>query len=349
MATAAEAPAYRALALQARCRSVNAARDRAEARAWMKESIDRLRQQIASSVRFIGPDCRLVVLPEYALTGHPVGEPFEVWADHAAIEPDGPEEEGLASIARDLKIFLAANAYESDPHFPDIYFQACLIFDPSGGTVLRYRRLHSLLTPTPWDVWDAYLDRYGVDGVFPVAETEIGNLACVASDEILFPELARCFAVRGAEVLCHSTSEVSSPAVTTKDVAKRARALENLAYVVSANTGGIEGSPIPGDSTDGKSQIVDFEGRVLVEASPGESMVAFAEIDLGALRRNRRRPGMGNLLSRARPGAFADALGAVTLAEPNGLGEGRRPERAWFLDRQRAVIARLIDEGVIRP
>jgi predicted amidohydrolase len=342
-----QAPAYRALALQARCRSVNGARDRAEARSLMKESIDRLSVQIASSVRFIGADCRLVVLPEYVLTGHPVGEPFEVWADLAAVDPGGDEEEGLASIARDLKIFLAANVYESDPNFPDIYFQACLIFDPAGTTVLRYRRMHSLLTPTPWDVWDRYLEVYGIEGTFPVARTEIGNLACIASDEILFPELARCLAMRGAEVLCHSTSEAASPLATTKDVAKRARAVENLAYVVSANSGGIENSPIPGDSTDGKSQIVDFEGRVLVEAAPGESMVAFAEIDVGALRRNRRRPGMGNLLSRARPRAFAATIGDTALAEPNALGPGRTPSRGEFLDRQRAVIARLIEQGVI--
>jgi predicted amidohydrolase len=347
--TQAETTAFRALALQARCRSVNAANDRAEARVWMKESIERLRVQITASVRFIGADCRLVVLPEYALTGHPVGEPFAVWMDRAAIDPGGPEEEGLAAIASDLKIFLAANAYETDPNFPEIYFQSCLVFDPSGATVLRYRRMHSLLTPTPWDVWEKYLDVYGVDGVFPVAKTEIGNLACIASDEILFPELARAFAIRGAEVFCHSTSEAASPAMTPKDIAKRARAMENLAFVVSANSGGIEGSPIPGDSTDGKSQIVDHFGRVLVEAAPGESMTAFAEVDVGALRRERQRPGMGNLLSRARPAAFADVIASTPLAAPGGLGEGRAPERTTFMDQQRATIGRLIEDGVIRP
>jgi predicted amidohydrolase len=345
----AETTAFRALALQARCRSVNAARDRAEARVWMKDSIERLRVQISSSIRFIGADCRLVVLPEYILTGHPVGEPFEVWMDHAAIAPDGPEEQGLASIAADLKIFIAANAYETDPNFPDLYFQACLVFDPTGATALRYRRMHSLLTPTPWDVWDRYLDIYGSDGVFPVARTAIGNLACIASDEILFPELARCFAIRGAEIFCHPTSEAASPNVTPKDIAKRARALENLAYVVSANTGGIEGSPIPGDSTDGKSQIVDFTGRVLVESAPGESMTAFAEVDVAALRRERQRPGMGNLLSRARPAAFIDVFTGTRLAGANGLGEGRTPEGGELMTQQRATIARLIEQGVIRP
>jgi predicted amidohydrolase len=343
----ADATAYRALALQARCRSVNAVTDRADARAIMKDSIDRLRRQIASSVAFIGADCRLVVLPEYVLTGHPVGEPIEVWADKAAIEMNGPEEESLASIARDHKVFLAANAYELDPNFPELYFQSCLVYDPAGATVLRYRRINSLFTPTPHDVWDRYLQIYGLDGVFPVARTEIGALACIASDEILFPELARTLAIRGAEVFLHSTSEVSSPHVTVKDVARRARALENLAYVVSANTGGIEGSPIPGDSTDGKSQIVDFEGRVLVEAGPGETMVAYAELDLAALRRARRRPGMSNLLARSRFDAYLETYASRRFLEPNGLGAGARPERGWFIETQRAVIERLEDEGVI--
>lgn len=342
------AEAYRALALQARTRSVNTATDRVEAREIMRVSIERLRRQIASSVAFIGKDCRLVVLPEYFLTGHPVGEPMSVWADRAAIDPDGPEIEALASIARDTGIFLAGNAYETDRNFPDLYFQASFVVDPSGKVVLRYRRLNSLLTPTPHDVWDRYLEIYGIEGVFPVARTEIGNLACIASEEILFPELARCFAIRGAEVFLHSTSEAGSPRLTPKEIARRARATENVAYVVSANSGGIEGSPIPGDSTDGMSKIVDFEGRVLVEAGYGESMVASAEIDLAALRRARRRPGMGNLFVRNRFDLYAGIYASARFHEANGLGDGSaQPDRSYFLEAQRAVIQKLIDEGVL--
>ncbi len=343
-----EGPAYRALALQARTRSVNAAADRTEARAIMRDSIERLRRQITASAGFIGKDCKLVVLPEYVLTGHPVGEPMPVWSDKAAIEPDGPEIEGLASIARDAGVFLAANAYETDANFPALYFQSSLVIDPGGKVVLRYRRLNSLLTPTPHDVWDRYLDLYGIEGVFPVARTEIGNLACIASEEILFPELARCFMMRGAEVFLHSTSEVGSTQLTPKEIARRARAIENLAYVVSANSGGIEGSPIPGASTDGMSKIVDYNGNVLAEAGFGESMVASAEIDLAALRRARRRPGMGNVLSRNRFDLYAGMYATAHFHEANGLGDGTTtPERAHFIEAQRAVIQKLIDEGVL--
>jgi predicted amidohydrolase len=334
---------YRALALQARCRSVNRAADTAEARAIMTETTGRLAEQIAASVRFVGADCKLVVLPEYFLTGHPVGEPIPVWRERAAIEPDGPEYDALAAVARDNGIFLAGNAYERDANFPDLYFQACFVIDPAGKTVLRYRRLNSVMTPTPHDVWDRYLELYGIDGVFPVARTEIGVLGCIASDEILFPELARALALRGAEVFLHPTSEASSPLTMPKEIARRARAIENLAYVVSANSGGIDGSPIPGESTSGGSQIVDYEGRVLVEAGPGESMVAFAEIDLAALRRARRRPGMGNLLARQRQDAYAPILGTTTIHQPNALTDGGSPMEA-----HRAAVQRLIDEGIIQ-
>lgn len=340
-------PAFTALALQVSCQSVNAATSRAEARALMMSRIERLSDQIAGSLAFIGPDCRLVVLPEYLLTGHPLGEPIPLWADRAAVEIDGPEYEALASIAREGSVFLAGNAYEVDVNFPRIYFQASFVIDPRGEVVLRYRRLNSMFSPTPHDVWDRYLEIYGLDGVFPVARTQIGNLACIASEEILFPELARCFAIRGAEVLLHSTSEAGSPGVTAKDVAKRARALENLAYVVSANTAGIDGSPIPGASTDGGSQIVDYEGRVLTEAWPGETMVAHSSIDIGALRRARRRLGMTNLLSRNRFDLYAASYASARFHTANGLKDQRDPDRSYFMSAQRAVIERLSEDGVI--
>lgn len=339
--------AYRALALQTSCCSLAGVADRSEARAMMRDAITRIGAQIAGSVAFIGPDCRLVVLPEYALTGHPLGEPPAVWADRAAIDPDGAEVEALAAIARDRNIFLAVNAYETDKNFPDLFFQSSFVIDPVGETILRYRRLNSMFTPTPHDVWDRYLDLYGIDGVFPVARTAIGALACIASEEILFPEVARCLAVRGAEVFLHSTSEVGSPLLTPKQIARRARAIENLTYVVSANSAGIVGSPIPGASTDGGSQIVDYEGRVLVQAGPGESMVANAEIDLAAVRRARRRPGMSNLPARNRFEAYASTYATTSVHPANGLDDGAIPDRSWFSSVHRAAIDRLAADGVI--
>jgi deaminated glutathione amidase len=157
--------------------------------------------------------------------------------------------------------------------------------------------------------------------------------------------------MRGAEVLLHSTSEVGSPRQTQKDVGKLARAQENLAYVISANSAGIAGIDIPLASTDGKSQIVDYTGKVMVEAGTGESMVANAELDLDALRRYRKRPGMGNLLARNRfelwAGEYSRAV-ELRLGHPaNNIDPSDVPGRPHFLSTHQQVIERLSSQGVL--
>jgi predicted amidohydrolase len=344
--TANSIESFRALALQVTCHAVNQARDRAEASTLMQKAIARLAQQIAASIAFIGPDCRLIVLPEYFLTGFPMGESLAEWAEKACLEMAGAEYEALGQIAQKHRIFLAGNAYELDPNFPGLYFQACFAIDPSGSIVLRYRRLNSMFAPTPHDVWDKYLDCYGLEGVFPVAKTAIGNLAALASEEILYPEIARCLAMRGAEIFLHSTSEVYGKTQSPKDAAKIARAVENMAYLVSANTAGIANTPIPAASADGGSKIVDYRGIVLAETATGESMAAFAEIDLAALRRDRRRPGLNNLLSRQRFELYAESYRQSHFYPANTMLD-REVDRKHFLQTQQASIKRLADLGII--
>ncbi|GAA2844243.1 nitrilase-related carbon-nitrogen hydrolase [Nonomuraea rubra] len=319
--------AYTALALQMETR----------VGAGIGAAIDRIATRVGGSKAWLGPELRLVVLPEYVLTGFPMRESPAQWRDRAALDPGGPEYRALGAVAADHDVFLCVNAYERDEHFPDLFFQATVILSPAGEAVLRYRRLHSLFSPTPYDVWERYLEIYGIDGVLPVARTELGNLAVVASEEILVPELARALALRGAEVLCNPTSEASSPQLTPKAVARRARAVENLAYVVSANSGGLTGIAIPGDSTNGGSEVIDPQGRVLAQAGPGETLVAAAELDLAALRRARLRPGLANLLSRVKTGLWAEEYARHDVERPaKGV-----PDRAELRARQLEAIARL--------
>lgn len=101
----------------------------------------------------------------------------------------------------------------------------------------------------------------GDEGLFPVADTPLGRLAYVASEEILYPEVARSLATRGAEVIRHSSSAVGSPRPTLNSIAKSARAYENVCYVISSNTSAIHNSLVPQNSTQGHSQIVDSKGR----------------------------------------------------------------------------------------
>ena len=338
---------YQALALQTTCRAVNREPDRESARERMAESIERLAGQIRSSKQFIGPDCRLVVLPEYFLTGYPLGHSLPEWQELAAVSMDGPEYEALGEIAAANDLYLAGNVYEKDPHFPDLYFQSNFIIDPDGEVILRYRRLYSMYTPTPFDVWTEYRQQYTLDEIFPVVDTDIGRLASVASAEILHPELARCLAMRGAEVLLHSSSEPYSRLDTPRDIAKRARAFENSMYVVSANTAGISGSPIPSSSTDGGSKVIGYEGRVLTETGSGESGAAYAEIDIRALRHHRRRPSLENTLADQRFDLYADSYREAEFYPKNVLQDGPAT-RERFVDAQKETIDRLVEQGVFR-
>ena len=151
----------------------------------MMSTIEKIGFHVNGSKALIGRDTKLVVLPEYFMTGYPLGESIQEWTEKAAIEIDGAEYNALSSIAQENGVFLSGNAYEKDEHFPGLYFQTSFIISPSGEVILRYRRLISLYAPTPHDVWDKYLEVYGEESIFPVVDTEIGKLACCASEEIL--------------------------------------------------------------------------------------------------------------------------------------------------------------------
>lgn len=346
----ADTPLYAAVALQLAARSVERAPDRPAARAQMLAMIDEVGAKLRSSSIFIqqygGSPVRLAVLPEYLMTSYPGRISIPDFAHKAALEVDGPEYEAFGRVAQAQQLFIAGNAYEVDRHFPGLYFQTSFVVAPSGEVVLRYRRLNSMFAPTPHDVWSKYLDIYGLDGVFPVARTEIGNLAAIASEEIVYPEIARAHALRGAEIFLHSSSEIGSPIDTHKAIAKRARAFENLAYVVSANTAGIEGTTMPLASADGNSVVVDWKGQLLAESNAGETFTAFADIDLAALRAARRKPGMTNYLARQRTELFAAAYGDRIVQPADSLAN-KAPDRDHFLRVHEQVIERLAKEGLI--
>lgn len=306
----------------------------------------------AFTLQYIGETPRLVVLPEYSLTGFPIGATVEQWRRNAALDPKGEEYATLCEIAVRHSIYLAGNCYETDPAFPELFFQTCFLIDPSGEVVLRYRRMISLNAPTPFDVWDAYLDLYGEDGVFPVADTPLGRIAAIASEEILYPEIARAHAVRGAEVFVHPTSEAGSNRTTGKEIGRRSRAVENIAYVVSANSAWLENIAIPTHSTTGMSKVVDFEGHVLAEAAPGgESMVAHASLDLAALRARRRLGGMTNTLARVPMQAFASTYANRVMRSGRGLlnedGTVRVPGIGELRARLAEDIERLAKAGLL--
>jgi predicted amidohydrolase len=345
---------YTAVALQLTAHSLENA---ADPRAQIMAQIAALEGKIRSARIFIeqygGSPVKLAVLPEYLFTSYPGRITIPDFAARAGFAANGPEYAALGGIAQRLGLFLAGNAYETDAHFKDFYFQTSWLIAPSGDLVLRYRRLLSMFAPSPHDVLDRYIDAYGPDALFPVADTEIGRIAAIASEEILYPEIARALAFKGAELFVHSSSEIGSPLATAKDIAKRARAFENVAYVVSANTAGIDGSALPLMSADGNSQIIGPTGKLLAQSGSGETFTAFAEIHIEHLRAQRRQPAMVNSLARQRPGLFAPAYAAAASQFQagnlmlDGSGAAQVPEREQFVKMQRDVIEKMAKAGVI--
>jgi deaminated glutathione amidase len=335
---------YKALALQTKCKAINdvAIQDGKE---HICNNITTVYQQIKASKNFIGPDLKLVVLPEYFTTGYPTKETITEWQEKACVQSNGAEYALLESYAKELNVYISGNWYELDEYFPELYFQVSFIVAPEGKTILQYRRLNSMYAPTPHDVLDKYIEIYGKKSLFPVVQTDIGNLACIASEEIVYPEIARSLALNGAEIFLHSTSEVGSTMLTQKNIAKLARATENMAYVVSANSAGIVGGNFPASSTDGHSQVVHYEGLKLIEAGFGETMVANATIHIDALRQHRKRPGMSNFLSRQRLELFADTY-TQSIYPANSLLH-KKADRAHFIEQQKEVLQQLQQKGII--
>ena len=337
--------AYRACALQFACYPINFCEDKESARAMIMEAIARVGALVPGAKNMGGADMKLIVLPEYVLTNFSMGFLPDKWRDWAALDINGSEYDALAKIASDNGVYLVTNAYERDENFPDTFFQACVIFDDTGKVTLRYRRLNSIYTPTPHDYWDRYLDLYGLDGVFPVAKTPIGNLCSVASEEMQYPELIRTFALRGAEVLCHPCADPLNLAHNPKNVMKQARAIENLMYVISANLSTHKPFPMGEHTCDGGSRVIDYTGRVLAEAGQGESLTAHADINISALRRHRNRPEINNFLTRQRMELYRDTY-AQDIWPPNSFSD-RPPSRDHASTVQKDVMARLKAAGII--
>ena len=353
----ASVPLYTGGALQIACKAVNFCPDKESAFKVRMKTLERIKSYVNVMVKFVnfhnGSTVRLIVLPEYFLSGFPLGETHEEWHDKATIQYDGPEYEFLGKLAQDNNIFLSGNVYEVDPNFPELYFQTCFIIGPNGDVILRYRRLSSAMEVTPHDVLDKYLDIYGLEGLFPVAKTEIGNLACIASEEIMWPELVRANCLRGAEVLLHPTSEPGSPRTTDREAARKARALENAIFILSANTSSIDDMPIPAYTCSAMSKVMDYRGEILAEAAAGgESMLAHAVINIDAQREQRRRVGMANLFSRQLSDVYAMMYSKYPMVTGNGLLKDGKPipppgGREWFKRRQSDLLERLTKAGLL--
>lgn len=237
---------------------------------------------------------KIYVLPEFSLHGFGGGISVERWIEASCRVP-GPETEQMGKVAKDVGAYIAFMVYEYMEDWPGRYWNTAVIVSPEGEVVHRYRKLYAQTTKTrPGDVYTEYVERMGgPESLFPVLETPFGRIGTMICYDMNFPEVARCLALRGAEILLHITSEARAPWRGEQGGwthARLTRAYENVAYLAMANTGPITGGDLPDDVCTGRSQIIDFNGRVIDVAQTSNETMLTCEIDIDALRRRRTRP-----------------------------------------------------------
>jgi len=241
---------------------------------------------------------KLVVYPEFFLTGpvSPLGNKLGHIADKIGVTFPGPEMDQVAAFAQEINAYVAGGVFEYDPEWPERFFNTAFIYDPSGNLIHRYRKIHCgdamgfLPDTTPGSVFDQYVDKYGYEHLFPVADTPIGRLATTICFDNNFPETYRAMVRRGAEVILHPTSEPHGAHRMGWDSARRMRAFENVAYVLSCGHGGeyfLPGRKVPSARGRGYSKIINFDGTVQAEADTAGQVPLGGVIDLGALRKAR--------------------------------------------------------------
>ncbi|MFE3837605.1 nitrilase-related carbon-nitrogen hydrolase [Pseudogemmobacter sonorensis] len=308
-----------------------------------------IKENLAAAVAGIGAACaselppKLVVLPEFAFQGPSRANPVSVWIERACSTIPGAITDVLAEQAIKHGIYIAGNQFEVDPLWPNRYFNSSFLLNPKGEVILRYRRINTASWTSPHDILDEYLEAYGEDGLYPVADTELGRLAIFPCGEAAVPELSRVLMLRGAEVLLHPNNE---PVTWKSDAPKICRASENMAYMISCNVGGVAG--FSDTDVGGRSQILDFRGERLAfreTAEPGNSCTAM--IDVEALRAARIDTGMGNGLMRTRLEMYRRYYGDLTVYPANQLAESAVETMADFAPVHAIALNNMRKIGII--
>jgi len=134
---------------------------------------------------------RLMSFPEFGLQIPSAPITAAQWWP-GTLRANGPEIERIGKAAQDANAYVAFNPIEGIDRFPGRYFLAGMIVGPSGDVILNYRKLTGLTSKTrPGDILSAWLDHFGEDSLFPVADTPVGRLACVVAGDELSGNSAR--------------------------------------------------------------------------------------------------------------------------------------------------------------
>jgi N-carbamoylputrescine amidase len=276
---------------------------------WHPDSEEHL-DALANGIRMAAAEgARLVCLQELTLSPY-----FAVAADasdgaseHAEDLPDGPTTRFLARMAGETGAYVHGSLYERADEGDGLGFNTAVVVSPGGDVVARTRKLHIPVTA------GYHEDRYFRPGppsqAFPVVELAAARWGFPTCWDQWFPELARAYALAGADVIVYPTaigSEPDHPRFDTEPLWERvitANGIANGTFMVAVNRIGSE----PPLTFYGSSFVSDPYGRILVQAPRDEPAVLVAALDL-----DQRRDWLTlfPLLGTRRPDAYGPLIDA---------------------------------------
>ena len=218
----------------------------------------------------------------------------------AETDGEGPVQAFLAEVARRLKLWIVAGTTPLRSGADGRVAAASLVYDADGTRVARYDKIHLFDVDLPGRS-ESYRESANVaPGAEPkVLDTPVGRLGLSVCYDVRFPELYRHLGSAGAQLLSVPSAFTAPTGRAHWETLLRARAIENLCYVIAPAQSGIHPS---GRETYGDSMIVDFWGRVLQRLPRGRGC-AVAEVDLA--RQSAVREGFPALSHRVLGGGAA--------------------------------------------
>ena len=203
-------------------------------------------------------------------------------------EPDGTgaAQSFLSDTARKLKMWILGGTVVIRGDSERRVANSSLLIDAAGKRVARYDKIHLFDVSLPGRDEQYRESTHVTPGREPViADTPVGKLGLSVCYDMRFPELYRQLVSRGAEWLAMPAAFTVPTGRAHWETLLRARAIENLCYVVAPAQSGTHTS---GRETYGDSLIVDYWGQVIARLPKGTGVIT-AEIDLAKQAETRAR------------------------------------------------------------
>jgi len=195
----------------------------------------------------------------------------------AEADGTGPIQDFLRDTARQLKLWILGGTTVIKGDSASRVSNASLLIDADGKRVARYDKIHLFDVAIPGRD-ESYLESTHVTPGRKVvlAETPVGRLGFSVCYDMRFPELYRELVSQGAQWLAMPAAFTVPTGRAHWETLLRARAIENLCYVVAPAQTGTHTS---GRETYGDTLIVDYWGQVLSRLPKGSGVIT-ADIDL---------------------------------------------------------------------